>query len=60
LPDIPYVVYTDINQGDGVAIRMNPNAAKASSPIASLDSEDMACSRFFYISLSDATLTIDP
>ncbi|CBX93965.1 hypothetical protein LEMA_P036390.1 [Plenodomus lingam JN3] len=30
-------------QGDGVAMRMSPNPSTASSPIASLDSDDMAC-----------------
>ncbi|KAH8728810.1 glycosyl hydrolase family 61-domain-containing protein [Phaeosphaeriaceae sp. PMI808] len=30
-------------QGDGVAMRMSPNADTAGSPIGSLDSEDMAC-----------------
>lgn len=45
---LAHTVFTDffvdgVPQGDGVAIRMNPNAAKASSPIASLDSDDMAC-----------------
>jgi hypothetical protein len=48
---LAHTVFTDffvdgVPQGDGVAIRMNPNAAKASSPIASLDSDDMACSTF--------------
>lgn len=33
----------DRNQGDGVAMRMSPNPETAGSPIASLDSEDMAC-----------------
>jgi hypothetical protein len=37
-------VCTDYEQGDGVAMRMNPNAETAGSPIGSLDSEDMACS----------------
>ena len=30
-------------QGDGVAMRMSPHADTAGSPIASLDSDDMAC-----------------
>lgn len=29
--------------GDGFAMRMNPDASQAGSPIASLDSDDMAC-----------------
>ncbi|KAI4961835.1 hypothetical protein J4E86_000864 [Alternaria arbusti] len=45
---LAHTVFTDfmidsMPQGDGVAIRMNPNAAKASSPVPSLDSDDMAC-----------------
>ena len=32
-----------MNQGDGVAMRMSPNASTAGSPIASLHSDDMAC-----------------
>ncbi|RMZ72728.1 endoglucanase B [Pyrenophora seminiperda CCB06] len=45
---LAHTVFTDfyvngMPQGDGVAMRMNPNKAKASSPISSLDSDDMAC-----------------
>ncbi|KAF1839509.1 hypothetical protein BDW02DRAFT_155491 [Decorospora gaudefroyi] len=45
---LAHTVWTDfyvdgMPQGDGVAMRMNLDAAKASSPIASLDSDDMAC-----------------
>ncbi|PZD43468.1 Glyco-hydro-61 domain containing protein [Pyrenophora tritici-repentis] len=45
---LAHTVFTDffvdgMPQGDGVAMRMNPNIAKASSPIPSLDSDDMAC-----------------
>jgi hypothetical protein len=32
-------------QGDGVAMRMSPHAETAGSPISSLDSPDMACSK---------------
>ncbi|CAO2654799.1 Nn.00g115320.m01.CDS01 [Neocucurbitaria sp. VM-36] len=43
-----HTIFTDfyVNgqpQGDGVAMRMSPNADTAGSPIASLDSNDMAC-----------------
>ncbi|KAH7069017.1 glycosyl hydrolase family 61-domain-containing protein [Paraphoma chrysanthemicola] len=45
---LAHTVFTDfyvdgVPQGDGVAIRMNPNSETAGSPIGSLDSEDMAC-----------------
>ncbi|KAH5097740.1 hypothetical protein HBH72_123810 [Parastagonospora nodorum] len=45
---LAHTVFTDfyvdgVPQGDGVAMRMNPNAETAGSPIASLDSDDMAC-----------------
>ncbi|KAF2032704.1 hypothetical protein EK21DRAFT_60176 [Setomelanomma holmii] len=45
---LAHTVFTDfyvngVPQGDGVAIRMSPNADTAGSPIGSLDSEDMAC-----------------
>ncbi|KAF2009915.1 lytic polysaccharide monooxygenase [Aaosphaeria arxii CBS 175.79] len=32
-----------VSQGDGVAIRMNTNLVEASNPIASLESNDLAC-----------------
>lgn len=45
---LAHTIFTDfyVNgqpQGDGVAMRMNPDPAVAGSPIASLDSDDMAC-----------------
>jgi hypothetical protein len=48
---LAHTVFTDfyvdgMPQGDGVAMRMSPNAETAGSPIASLDSDDMACSMF--------------
>ncbi|KAL6710377.1 hypothetical protein ACN47E_009323 [Coniothyrium glycines] len=45
---LAHTVFTDfyvdgMPQGDGVAMRMSPFPETAGSPIASLDSEDMAC-----------------
>lgn len=45
---LAHTVFTDFYvdgqpQGDGVAMRMSPYPETASSPIASLDSDDMAC-----------------
>ncbi|RAR10357.1 glycoside hydrolase family 61 protein [Stemphylium lycopersici] len=45
---LAHTVFTDffvdgVPQGDGVAMRMNPDAKHASSPIGSLGSTDMAC-----------------
>ncbi|KAA8627392.1 Glyco-hydro-61 domain containing protein [Pyrenophora tritici-repentis] len=59
---LAHTVFTDffvdgMPQGDGVAMRMNPNIAKASSPIPSLDSDDMACSTTPNLLVPHASLT---
>jgi hypothetical protein len=35
----------DVNQGDGTCVRMPKNPDTCTDPIASLDSDDMACGK---------------
>ena len=47
--------YVDgVNQGDGVAVRMNGNPAKATFPVEGIANSEMACGMFIATSIESS------